>query len=1420
MRIRMSVANARDPGDLVDIVVTAPVGAPLSAVAEELRKVAGADGPLSVGGIMLSEATALGLPPLIQGAVVAVGSPIRPAGPAGLLQLRVVAGPDAGAVHHLSSGRFRIGRGGRADVRLDDPALSRQHAEIDVGWDAATVRDLQSTNGTSVGGRPLGSQPVAVTVGAMIRLGGTMLALAVPDSVIAARRADGSGHLEVNRPPRMRVPTGTADLVLPAPPVIREPGAFPTVTMLVSLVLAAVVTLVWDPQFALFTLLTPAMTGGHWLADRIRDHNVRRRDRTSYDVALAEAEARISTTLDAEQSAARTRTPDLAQVLLTALGPSAGIWHRRPFDGDALLVRLGLGDLPAPIVVRDAAAASRAPVSRILHDVPVTVPMRTVGVLGLAGPRVGVLGLARAVLAQLAVQHSPCDLALVVLATPEHAADWSWAQWLPHLVSGPMRGAGRAMVGFDATQVDARVAELMTLLEARLELGDRPGHDVVVVFDGARALRSVPGVATLLQDGPAVGIHGICLDDPASLPVECNARALLDSEDGCTLRVEVDERAPVLGTADGASRAWAERLARALAPLRDAAPSGAAGALPDATRLTDAVGGLLAPVDIAAAWSAMPRSTTVVLGTAVDGPLRIDLTHDGPHALVAGTTGSGKSELLQTIVSSLALVNRPDEMAFVLVDYKGGAAFADCARLPHTVGLVTDLDERLTRRALGSMTAELERRERTLGLAGVRDLRDYRRTAGEPALPRMVIVVDEFATLAEELPEFVRGLVAVAQRGRSLGLHLVLATQRPAGVVSADIRANANLRIALRVTDAADSIDVIGTKDAAQIGRSTPGRAFATRGVGGPVAFQTAWAGGPSPTAGDPVTVEVVDWRSLGDPVSPPTTPGGPTELAVLVDAVLEAADLVDLAPVASPWLPPLPSRVAAEDLPEPAAQYAGHPLVPYALADLPREQTRRTVSFDLASGSTLLAVGGPRSGRSTLVRTIAAGIADRTSCADVHVYGLDGGGGALLPIAGLPHCGAVIPIDAAERVDRLLTRLTTEVSRRRALLAHAGLADVTEQRKRAERGQRLPYLVLLLDGWERITADLDDIDGGLLTDTLCRLLREGPSAGLRGVVTADRSGLIGKLPSLASETLLLRLADPVDVTLVGLHPSQVPDPMPPGRAVSVAQGFEMQVALLCPDPAGVVQAEAFRVLVERTNVRDETVPAHRRPFQLPPLPDRVSYADAVGGGTARDPLWMLVGLGGDDCTTLGVDLATEGPAFVIGGAARTGRSNALVVAARSLLERGGSVVAVATARSPLRGLDGACGVVTDDADAVGFHRLVDGVAGPLVVMVDDAELLVDTPVGAAVGQFLAAARGRDRGLVIAGTTNELASGFRGFVVQARRSRTGLLLGPRAALDCDLLGTRLPRTLLAQGPPGRGVLVVRDSLVAVQIPAP
>jgi S-DNA-T family DNA segregation ATPase FtsK/SpoIIIE len=489
--------------------------------------------------------------------------------------------------------------------------------------------------------------------------------------------------------------------------------------------------------------------------------------------------------------------------------------------------------------------------------------------------------------------------------------------------------------------------------------------------------------------------------------------------------------------------------------------------------------------------------------------------------------------------------------------------------------------------------------------------------------------------------------------------------------------------------------------------------------------------------------------------------------------------------------------------------------------------QQQRVASFDPAVDGHLLVVGSGRSGRSQLLRTLAAAVAERCSTADVHLYGLDCGNGALLALQDLPHCGAVVTRTQVERVARLLGRLTAEVERRQALLAERGHADVTEQRRSAPPGERLPHLVLLLDRWEGFTSSVGDVDGGRLTDTVLLLLREGASAGVSLVVTGDRSLASGRIASLTDNTLVLRLADRGDYALCGLNPRQLPDEIPPGRGFSSGTGIETQVALLSTDDSGQGQAAVLAELAKSAHVRDALVPRSARPFRVDVLPSRLSFDQAWEMRPDRaGPRFALVGVGGDELTAAGPDFALSGPAFVVGGPGRSGKSSLLAVMARSLLRAGTPVVLGAPRPSPLRELAGEPGVlavVTDAAEpAATWQEAVAAADGaPVVLLLDDAEVLRDCPAAELFRDVVKGMAGPGLSLVLGGNAEGICTGLSGWQVEAKKSRQGVLLSPQGGSDGELIGLRLPRSAVGQPvQPGRGLLHLGDStLLSVAVPA-
>jgi S-DNA-T family DNA segregation ATPase FtsK/SpoIIIE len=877
MQIRLSVTSARDAvrddtgrlnqhaadgRDDVDATVTAAAGTAFGAAAGALRALAGAaDGRFYVGTVPVREEMALGLPPLLDGAALTVGGPGVPTTLPGGLELHVAGGPDAGGVHLIAPPapgdepvRIAIGRGTDAQVRIEDPDLSRLHAELLVTADWVRLRDTESTNGTTLDGAPVGPDSVLLLPDALVRLGETTLALRVAHHALEA---------EPDRLGRLRVRTARrADVNLPTPRIDLPPR--------------------------------PSNRGLP---------AARRRAAAAFDQAKSAAETQIATALAAEAAVRRNRHPDLAALLTAAIRPEPGLWSRDPDQPGLLDLRLGTARIASRVTVGSGPKTFRPRVPAA----PVTVDLEDAGVLGLIGPRPQLTGLARSLVAQLAATCAPRDLELVVLCGQDPQA-WRWTRWLPHLA--PQDGQDcRALVGLDSTQVATRVAELTARLGAREGLpGPRAaettpqaarrrwqGRRTVLVLDPASELLGAHGVRRLLDDGPEVGVYAIVLaDHPAQLPGATGAMATLSGDVNTRVRLE-RPNLPALDNiiADLASARWAERFGRAVAPLRESDGFGAPQ-LPEEARLLALLElDLLTPAKLAARWASQAADSELIVGADDHGPVRAELT--GQHILVGGASGSGVSETLRSITCALAAANRPEHLRIALISGGRGPSLAESASLPHVdVHLPPDSSPDALRKLLDQVEAEVDRRVRAAAREQVPGL-------AEPVQPRMLVAVDGFDRLAADHSWFAKGLAAVARDGREHDLHVAVGINlegaQAVRLLDSDLCDEAQIRIALRTHGAEESRKLVSLPVAVSLRADTPGRAHLALPDGRVLAIQTPRISGRMPSsASSRASVVRVPWTELGSPVprrSLESSSGGqlsgPTDLTLFVETVRRA---------------------------------------------------------------------------------------------------------------------------------------------------------------------------------------------------------------------------------------------------------------------------------------------------------------------------------------------------------------------------------------------------------------------------------------------------------------------------------------------------------------------------------------------------
>jgi S-DNA-T family DNA segregation ATPase FtsK/SpoIIIE len=1355
--------------------------------------------------------------------------------------------PDAFA-RRDGAAQFLLGRADNNDIVIGDPSLAAVHARLTVSGDGVIiVTPADPRSRIQVNGILVPAEGTAVSEADSIELGASVLGLiAAVGDARADLSPDGQGSLAFNRPSRIRPRRPPMFLRLPgAAPQANESAPLPWAMATIPIGMAGIIAYISkQPAMLIMSMASPVLVVSNFLTQRRMTKRRGRNAMGRWQTERDNANKRLTELTEAARSELLRDLPDPAEARRICTLPGVRLWERRRSDPDALVLRVGVGELPLPLRLEGGGGGDQGGTKPepSISPVPISVDLSAAGVLGVAGPPAIARASARWMVLQLAALRSPRDLRIVLLCADQSAADWSWLRWLPHAQT-PAANAPVVLIGNTTESRTQRVAELLRELDERREAtrADHSvefGEQIVLIVDGARRLRTINGMTRLLREGPSADLFSICIDDDRSrLPEEATAEVIADELDATLGRLEATKSAsaPRL-LLDLVTPALAEECSRALAPVLHVGGEDDAAVLPAAVRFVDLVGvDLEDPTWVTSRWVLAGRSTRAVVGAGLDGQFSLDLKADGPHALVAGTTGAGKSEFLQTLVVGLALANRPDSLTFVLVDYKGASAFADCERLPHTVGMVTNLDNRETERALTSLDAELKRREEVLRSMGAKDVDDAwdrnAKLAAASALARLVIVIDEFAELVHELPDFVTGLIRIARVGRSLGVHLVLATQRPAGVVSAEMQANVGLRVGLRMANKADSAEVLESPDAALISPATPGRGFARRGgAGAPAAFQTARVAGRRPgkvsaQTVPPVNVYDVGWAELGQPLprrSGPKAPDDPaaTDLHALVELIRGAAAEAGIRRNPSPWLPALPPRVTVAELP---AAGADSTAIGIGLQDLPAQQAQRPLTYDVLTADHAIIAGGPGSGRSSVLRTVIAGLAQRFSPDDVHLYCLDFGPGALLAAAGLPHCGAVISGTEPDRVDRLLTRLTSEIANRQLLLASRGLGDIAEQRAQASSpAEALPYLVLIIDRWEGLLGaySLEEMQG--LRERVIRLLREGPSVGVKLIVAGDRAVLTDRIAGFIATKYVLRLADREDYRLVNIRPQNLPTEILPGRAYFGDAPNEAQFAMLGADPSGQAQIALLRAAASELSARYGV--ATRRPFRVDVLPAVITDADAralpVAVSAPDGPFTVLLGVGGDDLGQYQVGFG-NGPGFLVAGQRRSGRSTALALLASGLHRNGVPLRVVCAKASPLSEWAAANGVpvvasLTEPDEMIAWIDAQPKCA----VVIDDADLVHGSDLDSALIDSVRARPPGSMAFVVGSTLDDLGSLLRGVAVEGKRNKQGLLLSPGSSMDGNTLGSGLPRNLLGRAPAGRGLILIDGEWLAVQLPIP
>lgn len=1472
MKLKVNLQRRDQPA--IDLLATVDAAAKVGDLAEYLvradprDRLPGAPAPSTIARptlrvlgprtALLDPESSVGDSGLRSGMTVAVVSALDAAPTAAASQtvaiLEAVTGPDRGKEFRLPSGSTAVGRDIACGIYLTDTMVSRRHARIKVGEQIEIV-DLGSANGLEVGTTTVGR--ALLRRGDRVRLGDTELLVRAFDPAGAAAPEDRGGF---NRPPRLDPRYDGTELAAPVPPKPAPTTRLPIIPMLMPLLIGALLYLTTRQLSSLmFVLLSPLMAGGYAVEGQVAARKELRLATADFRTSLAELVEKARAAGAQEAAARRHEHPALDDCVDAMRHGGALLWTRRPGEPGFGELRLGTATLRSRNTVvlpadqgfvralMNELEAAAAPFGHV-ERVPVVAAPGRDGAIGVAGGREEALGVARGLVAQAVGLHSPAELLITAFASVQTAPAWDWLKWLPHAT--PERGTLDRQ-RFAATAGDAAVlvSELEELIAHRAA-ASRPGGEsaspqlplvLVVVEDDTPVERS--RIVAVAENGWKHGVYVLWVADrPAQLPAACRVFAVQDAAGGWL--------AGFAGSGESISPLAVETLAARealdlallLAPRVDlAARADDASDLPGAVSLLAVGGEQLEPTaeTVLERWSQSrsiltgryappppasanarilrkPGTLRAILGVNALGAHALDLRADGPHALVGGTTGAGKSELLQSWIVAMAMAHSPQRVTFLLVDYKGGSAFGDLGELPHTVGLVTDLDQHKVRRSLVSLGAELHRRERHFAQHHAKDLLELERRGRTDAPPSLVIVVDEFAALAKELPEFVDGVINVAQRGRSLGVHLILATQRPAGVITDNLRANTNLRLALRMADESDSEDVLGVGDAAYFDASAPGRAVSKTGPGRLLPFQVGYAGGWTSREPAPPRILVEELRfgavALWEPEEQDhTVDHGPTDLQRMVRAIKDAHADAGLPTPRRPWLDPLAS---VYDLSDRAVFTDGAEdgTLVFGVLDDPENQRQIPVGFRPDVDGNLAVYGTGGSGKSTLLRTMAVA-AGRVSTVDpCHVYGLDFGARGLAMLDRLPHVGTIADGADEEMVARLLNWLDELVADRGARYAAVNAQTITQYRRLSGKTAE-PRILLLVDGVGAFRQfGESSVERTRLFERFCAIAADGRARGVHVLVTADRASAVpAALASSIQTRVVLRLADENEYSVLAAPMGVLGPASVPGRGL--LRGSEVQIAILGNSPQPQVQVSYLSALAA-TMVRAGIEPAHRfrrlpEHFPLVELPARVADRPVLG-------------LRGSDLAPQ--DFVPHG-SFLISGPPGSGRTAALRTLAVALRRWNPEtrLYLFAPRTSGLAALSLWTETAGGAQDAADLARklLADAVFAPgmppAAIFVEGFTEFsgspADTPLADLARECLANRHllaGEAESSAISGTTM-------GIIGLMKSGRVGLALAPSSADGDTQFRTPFPpRLKRADFPPGRALLVSGGKTAVVQ----
>lgn len=1112
-----------------------------------------------------------------------------------------------------------------------------------------------------------------------------------------------------SRPPRFFPYIPKGEIEIPDPPSVANKPEISWVTMLlppgVMLIITVIIAMNSQSLYMMLSIATTIVTlfcSMLGATTQIRKYKREKKLRNKkYLQAIADIRSELKLAKE-QQIAAMNEINPPPEICLERINKmDSKVWERTPAYSDFLMLRLGIGSVPAYLkttytkkqITIESDPLEEEPKKLSLefekiNNLPVSIDVFGLEVMGLVGSNTDIKDILNVLALQIITHHSYDDVKIVLLLNEEQLAWWDWAKYLPHLWNEDFSARFMLCGKPIAHMMLGHLYNIFKERELRQSKSDyvmtHLTHYIFIVGDST--LLENEAINKYLYNGYSnIGISSVFIAERKEyLPMNCKGVVELIGKKGTYINRTTLEQ--LTFTVDKVETSELEKAARIMAPYR-IKKSEASFSLPKSITLlemlkTDRVD----KVDVLSRWTNNKtyKDMGVPIGVRAGGELfYLDMqayeTSHGPHGLVAGTTGSGKSELLQSIIISLAINFHPHDVVFVLIDYKGGGMADVFKGMPHLVGTITNLGGNQTNRALVSIKSELKRRQQIFAKYEVNNIDKYQKLyhagGAKEALPHLIMIADEFAELKAEQPDFMKELVSTARVGRSLGVHLILATQKPAGVVDDQIWSNSRFKICLKVQDESDSRDVIKRPDAALI--KEPGRAYIQ--VGNDEIFemfQSTWSGADYDPDGKirEQKNKVPKLYKLG--LEGKTTKIFPlgeenldqsekdSQLKAMVMHIINKAKEANIEPLEGPWLPPLQETLYLDDIMPIAREkitsidtirerHQDELVVAVGMIDNPSEQNQGPLELNFSKEGNLLVYGSPGTGKTTLLETMMLSVALNNTPDDVHIYIMDFGGGVLKKYEKLPHCGGVMGIEDEVKINQFMLFIFRIIEQRKTAFAEYGVANRDVYNQVAK--EKFPAIMLLIDNYFALSETYETVD-----EQVMLLSREGAKYGIYLITTATNPTLIRyKFSVNFKMALTLRLTDKSEyASIVGRTDGLEPDNVLGRGLVKIASPVEFQTAM-----PQLNDKSTLELIKEFADIPDISYA-----LQIPEMPENV---DILKLNCDVDQNTLMIGLKQDDLQPLAIDLRSN-PVIAITGDIQSGKSTLLEAWVKALLKKMG----------------------------------------------------------------------------------------------------------------------------------------------------